>query len=298
MLGMHGSVAANQAVEEADLLLVVGARLDDRATGRLDSFAPDARMIHIDTDAAELGKLRQADIALRGDLTEYLSSLAQPLAISDWQDRCHVLKRDQGFRVPLSLPDQVIQGPAFVAELSRRVPAETVISCDVGQHQMWVAQHFAFDHPRHHLTSGGLGTMGFGLPAAIGAQFARPEATVINVSGDGSFMMNVQELATIRRYDLPVKLIILDNQCLGMVRQQQELFFNNRESEIDLSDNPDFLAMARAFDMPSLSIRQATRCAGASIPCWPIRAPCCCTWRCPARTTSGPSSSRAPPTGT
>ena len=121
---------------------------------------------------------------------------------------------------------------------------------------MWVAQHYDFDHPRHHLTSGGLGTMGFGLPAAIGAQFADRNSTVINVTGDGSFMMNAQELATIRRYNLPVKLIVMDNQCLGMVRQQQELFYNNRESQINLDDNPDFVAMARAFDIPALHIER------------------------------------------
>ena len=149
-----------------------------------------------------------------------------------------------------------ITGPAFIRQLSRIAPDDTVIACDVGQHQMWVAQHYEFDHPRRHLTSGGLGTMGFGLPAAIGAQFADRNSTVINVTGDGSFMMNAQELATIRRYKLPVKLIIMDNQCLGMVRQQQELFYANRESQINLDDNPDFVAMARAFDIPALHIER------------------------------------------
>ena len=262
MLGMHGSRAANKAVDECDLLLVIGARLDDRATGKLDGFAPNARMIHIDADAAEINKLRDADLAIRGDLNHILKSLAgalqaEPLAINEWQKQCRTWYTTGGFHAADNEePLAPITGPAFVRQLSRLAPDDTVIPCDVGQHQMWVAQHYDFDHPRHHLTSGGLGTMGFGLPAAIGAQFADRNSTVINVTGDGSFMMNAQALATIRRYNLPVKLIVMDNQCLGMVRQQQELFYNNRESQINLDDNPDFVAMARAFDIPALYIER------------------------------------------
>lgn len=262
MLGMHGSRAANRAVDECDLLLVIGARLDDRATGRLDTFAPNARLIHIDADASEINKLRSAEVAVRGDLNTILGKLTQalretPLAISEWRKQCQTWHTTGGFPVADNEePLAPITGPAFIRQLSRIVPDDTIIACDVGQHQMWVAQHYQFDHPRHHLTSGGLGTMGFGLPAAIGAQFANRESTVINVTGDGSFMMNAQELATIRRYHLPLKLIIMDNQCLGMVRQQQELFYNNRESQINLDDNPDFVAMARAFDIPALKIER------------------------------------------
>ena len=262
MLGMHGSRAANRAVDECDLLLVIGARLDDRATGNLDGFAPNATMIHIDADAAEINKLRDADLAIRGDLKGILKLLAdalraESLAISDWQKQCRTWHTTGGFHAADNEePLAPITGPAFIRQLSRIAPDDTVIACDVGQHQMWVAQHYEFDHPRHHLTSGGLGTMGFGLPAAIGAQFADRNSTVINVTGDGSFMMNAQELATIRRYNLPVKLIVMDNQCLGMVRQQQELFYNNRESQINLDDNPDFVAMARAFDIPALHIQR------------------------------------------
>ncbi|WP_288371009.1 acetolactate synthase 2 catalytic subunit [uncultured Marinobacter sp.] len=260
MLGMHGSRAANKAVDECDLLFVVGARLDDRATGKLDGFAPNAKMIHIDADAAEINKLREADLALRGDLNAILVAFiaaleSESLAIADWQKQCQTWHTTGGFKAADNEePMAPITGPAFIRQLSRTAPDDTVIACDVGQHQMWVAQHYEFDHPRRHLTSGGLGTMGFGLPAAIGAQFADRNSTVINVTGDGSFMMNAQELATIRRYKLPLKLIILDNQCLGMVRQQQELFYNNRESHISLDDNPDFVAMARAFDIPALHI--------------------------------------------
>jgi acetolactate synthase-1/2/3 large subunit len=262
MLGMHGSRAANKAVDECDLLLVIGARLDDRATGKLDGFAPNARMIHIDADAAEINKLRDADLAIRGDLNDILKSLAdalqaEPLALKDWQKQCRTWYTTGGFHAADNDdPMAPITGPAFIRQLSRIAPDDIVIACDVGQHQMWVAQHYDFDRPRHHLTSGGLGTMGFGLPAAIGAQFADRNSTVINVTGDGSFMMNAQELATIRRYNLPVKLIVMDNQCLGMVRQQQELFYNNRESQINLDDNPDFVAMARAFDIPALHIER------------------------------------------
>lgn len=260
MLGMHGSRAANKAVDECDLLLVIGARLDDRATGSLDGFAPNAKMIHIDADAAEINKLRPTELAIRGDLNDILETLTnalqdKPLDIGDWQKQCRTWHTTGGFHAADNEePLAPITGPAFVRQLSRIAPDDTVIACDVGQHQMWVAQHYDFDHPRHHLTSGGLGTMGFGLPAAIGAQFADRNSTVINVTGDGSFMMNAQELATIRRYNLPVKLIVMDNQCLGMVRQQQELFYGNRESQINLDDNPDFVAMARAFDIPALHI--------------------------------------------
>ncbi|MFN2361387.1 MAG: acetolactate synthase 2 catalytic subunit [Marinobacter sp.] len=262
MLGMHGSRAANRAVDECDLLLVIGARLDDRATGKLDGFAPNARIIHIDADAAEINKLRQADLAIRGNLNNILNGLTKalqekPLAISEWQKQCRTWHTTGGFQAADNEEALApITGPSFIRQLSRIAPDDTVIACDVGQHQMWVAQHYEFDHPRHHLTSGGLGTMGFGLPAAIGAQFADRNSTVINVTGDGSFMMNAQELATIRRYNLPVKLIVMDNQCLGMVRQQQELFYNNRESHINLDDNPDFVAMARAFDIPALHIER------------------------------------------
>lgn len=262
MLGMHGCRAANRAVDECDLLLVIGARLDDRATGKLNGFAPNARLIHIDADAAELNKLRPADITLRGELNAILASMAramqeQPLDIDEWRHTCRTWNTTGGFQAADNEdPYAPINGPAFIRQLSRITNDDTVIACDVGQHQMWVAQHYRFSSPRHHLTSGGLGTMGFGLPAAIGAQFADHDSTVINVTGDGSFMMNAQELATIRRYNLPLKLIILDNQCLGMVRQQQELFYGNRESQINLDDNPDFTTMAQAFGIHALHINR------------------------------------------
>ncbi|MCH8499764.1 MAG: acetolactate synthase 2 catalytic subunit [Marinobacter sp.] len=265
MLGMHGSRAANRAVENCDLLLVIGARLDDRATGKIATFAPKARIIHIDADHAELGKLRPTDLTMTADLHCLLPAITQalreqPLAIEPWRQQCRNWHTTQGFQAAMNQAAEApITGPAFIRQLAQLAPAGTTVACDVGQHQMWVAQYYEFDHPRRHLTSGGLGTMGFGLPAAIGAQFARPDQPVINITGDGSFMMNVQELATIKRYSLPLKIIIMDNQCLGMVRQQQELFYDNRESEIELNDNPDFLTLARAFDIPALSITSANQ---------------------------------------
>ncbi|EHQ51778.1 acetolactate synthase 2 catalytic subunit [Ectothiorhodospira sp. PHS-1] len=251
MLGMHGAPCANRAVQASDLLLVVGARFDDRATGRLAAFAPDARVIHLDVDAAEMAKLRAPEVALVGDLNQWLPRLALPLSIDDWRERCARSRRTEGFRLPPERPEGGFPALRFLDALSRRAGDQTYVACDVGQHQMWVAQYYGFHHPRRHLTSGGLGAMGFGLPAAIGAQLAHPDARVINVSGDGSFMMNVQELATLGRYGLPVKIVLFDNQYLGMVRQQQELFYEGRLSSVDLSDNPDFVQVARAFGIPA-----------------------------------------------
>lgn len=253
MLGMHGTRAANMAVQEADLLIVVGARFDDRATGKLAEFAPFARVIHLDADAYEISKLRSADIAIPGDVASGLRTLsAARSTCEEWRKRCAGNRERHGFRY--DAPGSDIYAPALLKRLSEVAPADAIIACDVGQHQMWVAQHCKFNDPRNHLTSGALGTMGFGLPAAMGAQFACPDRTVVLVSGDGSFMMNVQELTTIARCRLPVKIVLLDNSALGMVRQWQELFFAERYSEIDLSDNPDFAALARVFGIPAQRI--------------------------------------------
>ena len=253
MLGMHGTRAANMAVQESDLLIVVGARFDDRATGKLAEFAPFARVIHLDADAYEISKLRTANIALPGDVAAGLRALVSARSTcDDWRKRCRMLADKHGFRY--DAPGSDIYAPALLKRMTELAPDDAIVACDVGQHQMWVAQHCKFNHPRNHLTSGALGTMGFGLPAAMGAQFACPERTVLLVSGDGSFMMNVQELATIARCQLPVKIVLLDNSSLGMVRQWQELFFAKRYSEIDLSDNPDFAALAEVFGIPAKRI--------------------------------------------
>lgn len=261
MLGMHGTKAANLAVQQCDLLLVVGARFDDRVTGKLEEFAPEAKVIHLDVDAAELGKRRAAEVGITQDLKRVLPALGQPLAIEPWRTHCGTMARDFAFRY--DHPGRAIYAPALLKQLSDKLPESSVVACDVGQHQMWVAQHMRFTSPRNHLSSAGLGTMGFGLPAAIGAKMSRPDDEVVLVSGDGSFMMNVQELGTIRRARLKVKMVLLDNQRLGMVRQWQELFFDGRYSETILSDNPDFVALAAAFGIAGETITCKEQIAGA-----------------------------------
>ena len=260
MLGMHGSQAANLAVQECDLLICAGARFDDRATGHLHSFAPHAQVIHLDADNAEISKLRVAQAPVVGDLGVALQALARPLQIDPWRAVCAKRRRDLAWQAPRSTG---ICAPELIAALTARFDSRAFFTTDVGQHQMWVAQHAQLGRPEQLITSGGLGTMGYGLPAAIGAQLGRPQAQVINFSGDGSFMMNVQELATIKRYGLPVKIVLFDNQVLGMVRQWQELFFEQRYSETDLSDNPDFVALAKVFDIPGLCIARPQEVAGA-----------------------------------
>ncbi|MGF6438884.1 acetolactate synthase 2 catalytic subunit [Kosakonia sp. 1610] len=252
MLGMHGTKAANFAVQECDLLIAVGARFDDRVTGKLNTFAPHARVIHMDIDPAEMSKLRQAHVALQGDLNALLPALQQQLAIDEWRQHCADLRHEHAWRY--DHPGEAIYAPLLLKQLSDRKAENSVVTTDVGQHQMWAAQHLSFTRPENFITSSGLGTMGFGLPAAVGAQVARPEDTVICISGDGSFMMNVQELGTVKRKQLPLKIVLLDNQRLGMVRQWQQLFFNERYSETTLTDNPDFLMLANAFGIPGQHI--------------------------------------------
>lgn len=252
MLGMHGTKAANFAVQDCDLLIAVGARFDDRVTGKLNTFAAKAKVIHMDIDPAELGKLRQVHVALQGDLKVLLPALQQPLNIQPWRDEVIALKQQHSWRY--DHPGQAIYAPLLLKQISDRKAPQTVVTTDVGQHQMWTAQHMNFTRPENFITSSGLGTMGFGVPAAVGAQMARPDDMVICVSGDGSFMMNVQELGTIKRKQLPLKIVLLDNQRLGMVRQWQQLFFDGRYSETNLSDNPDFITLASAFNIPGQRI--------------------------------------------
>ncbi|MBI3664256.1 MAG: acetolactate synthase 2 catalytic subunit [Acidobacteria bacterium] len=261
MLGMHGLKAANFAVQSSDLLVAIGVRFDDRATGKLAEFAPHAKVIHLDADAAEVSKLRKADVPLLGDLRTSLRSLSLPLAVDAWRAEC--LANKAGYAWNYNAPTDGIYAPRFLKELSEAAGDETIFVCDVGQHQMWVAQHCGFSRPEQHLSSGGLGAMGYGLPAAIGAQFGHPQARVINVAGDGSMLMNVQELATVKRYGLPVKILLLDNQSLGMVRQWQEIFFAGRYSAVDLSDNPDFVRLAESFGIPAFCVEKKEEVPGA-----------------------------------
>jgi acetolactate synthase-1/2/3 large subunit len=262
MLGMHGMRAANMAIDKCDLLVCVGARFDDRATGRLETFAPRAKVIHIDGDPAEIGKLRRADVGIAGDIAEILDRLeAAPVNAQAWRNQCAAQKRL--WAMSYDAPGNGIYAPALLKQLSEAAGDKAIFTCDVGQHQMWVAQHCRFSRPQAHLTSAGLGTMGYGIPAGVGALLADPEATVITVSGDGSIMMNIQELATVRRYRLPLKIVLIDNSQLGMVRQWQELFFDSNFSEIDLSDNPDFADVARAFGIEAFTIDRRCEVEGA-----------------------------------
>lgn len=262
MLGMHGTRAANTAVMESDLLICVGARFDDRATGKLDTFAPGAKVIHIDGDASEISKLRRANVALPGDIAAILTALEPGrLDIAAWRARCAQNATDWAFRY--DAPGAGVYAPALLNELSRQAGDRFIATCDVGQHQMWVAQHCRFSRPQAHLTSAGLGAMGYGIPAGIGALFAEPDATVVTVTGDGSIMMNIQELATLRRYSLPLKIVLLDNSQLGMVRQWQELFYEQNFSEVDLYDNPDFAEIARAFGIEAFTVDRRVDVPGA-----------------------------------
>jgi acetolactate synthase-1/2/3 large subunit len=255
MLGMHGFKQSNLAVQECDLLICIGARFDDRATGVLAKFAPNAKVIHMDVDASEVGKLRKAEAGIAGDIRPALKALTFALpGIAAWREECLKSKRDYAWKY--DAPGDGVYVPAMLKELGDRADEKTIITCDVGQHQMWVAQHYGFRRPELHLTSGGSGAMGFGLPAAIGAALGRPDCRVICVSGDGSIMMNIQEMATLKRYNIPVKILLVDNQALGMVRQWQELFFAKKYSEIDLWDNPDFVRLSEAFGVPAFFLRE------------------------------------------
>lgn len=258
MIGMHGTKAANLAVQECDLLIALGARFDDRVTGKLDTFAPNAKVIHADIDVAEIHKLRRANVPLQGDLIEAISALNQPLEIDEWRAKIRQLKAEFDFKYQENQGDLPIDAWAMLNTLSQRKPKNAVITTDVGQHQMWSAQHIKHYAPENYLTSAGLGTMGFGLPAAVGVAKARPQDPVILITGDGSLMMNIQEFGSIKRANLPIKILLIDNQRLGMVRQWQSLFFKGRHSETILDDNPDFVTLAKAFDIPAERIEKAS----------------------------------------
>lgn len=263
MIGMHGTKAANYAVQECDLLIACGARFDDRVTGKLDTFAPHAKVIHIDIDNAEINKLRKVQVALQGDLIEAVNYLAQSLDIDPWRQDVRDLKQQFDFKYQDNTREGDIDAVALLNTLSQRKPPNGVVTTDVGQHQMWSAQHLTYHDPKNYITSAGFGSMGFGLPAAIGAIKARPNDPVILITGDGSIMMNIQELGSIKRGNLPVKILLLDNQRLGMVRQWQSLFFHGRHSNTILDDNPDFVMLAKAFDIEGERIEKANEVSDA-----------------------------------
>ena len=255
MLGMHAARFTNQALEECDTLIALGARFDDRATGKVAQFCPNAKIVHIDIDASELNKIKNAHVGIVADLNEALISI-QPLVKSrprdSWNDRISQLKRSQ----PMQMAD--LQNPlspyGIIDYVARMLEGETYITTDVGQHQMRVAQAFPFERPRQWLTSGGLGTMGFGLPAAIGAALEKPDATVVCFSGDGSLLMNIQELITAVEENANVKIVLCNNNSLGLVHQQQDLFYGKRIFASNYSRAVDFRAIAEGFQMEAFDL--------------------------------------------
>jgi acetolactate synthase-1/2/3 large subunit len=248
MVGMHGTRAANMALHETDLLIVFGARLDDRVTGEPSRFAPHARIVHFEIDPGQLDRVRQCELPVIGDLAESIPAFSEEVCnvdLPDWSDwRAVACGPDRAELDPRGLSQPTIR---FLDELFSRLPEDNVILADVGQHQMWAAQRYRSSSPRGFITSGGLGAMGFALPAAIGVQLAKPGTTVLCVSGDGGIQMNIQEFATVKRLGLPIKMVIVDNKYLGMVRQWQQLFYKRNYAETDLSDNPDFVEIAKAY---------------------------------------------------
>jgi acetolactate synthase-1/2/3 large subunit len=247
MLGMHGSAYANYAVQECDVLIAVGARFDDRVTGNLASFAPHAKIIHIDIDPSSMGKTVDVDIAVSGDAKISLELMLPHIEHRDrhaWFSTINAWKKRYPFHY---LDDSKHSKPQYVIEeINRQTNSDAIISTGVGQHQMWAAQFYRWRHPRQMITSGGLGTMGYGVPAAMGAQLGAPGKTVIDIDGDGSYLMTCYELATIAEYNIPVKIVILNNDFQGMIKQWQDLFYEKRYSN-SVMRNPNFAAMAEAF---------------------------------------------------
>ena len=257
MVGMHGTRAANMALHENDVLLVFGARLDDRVTGDPSRFAPNSKIVHFEIDPAQLDRVRQCELPIIGDLAQTIPAFARKIRgakLSDWSGwRAVACGEDRAELDPRGLSQPTIR---FLDELFGRLPKNSVVLADVGQHQMWAAQRYCSDSPRGFITSGGLGSMGFALPAAVGVQLSKPDATVVCVSGDGGFQMNIQELATVRRLNLPIKMVIIDNKYLGMVRQWQQLFYQRNYAETDLSDNPDFVEISKAYRINAVRINE------------------------------------------
>jgi acetolactate synthase-1/2/3 large subunit len=255
MPGMHGTYYANKAIQESDLLISIGMRFDDRVTGKLDSFAPRAKIIHIDIDPTSIRKNVRVDIPIVGDAKRIVTELNKVIGQEPkkqwkevrgaWLNQIKEWKKDHPLRYTYS--DEVIKPQFVVEKIYEITKGDAIITTEVGQNQMWAAQFYKYDKPRTWLSSGGLGTMGYGFPAAIGAQFAHPHRTVIDIAGDGSIQMNIQELATAVIYKLPVKVAILNNRFLGMVRQWQELFYKERYSHTNLDVVPDFVKVAEAY---------------------------------------------------
>ena len=256
MLGMHGTAYANYATSNCDVLIAVGSRFDDRVTGKLDEFATRAKIIHIDIDPTSVSKNVPVDIPIVGDANIILGELINAITQNDrkhWLEQINKWKTEH----PLHYSNEGLR-PQYIIEKLYEMTAdkETIIATEVGQHQMWTALFYKFTKSRTLVTSGGLGTMGFGLPAAIGAQIGKPDHLVVNIAGDGSIQMNIQELVTLKNYKLPVKILILNNGYLGMVRQWQQLFFDRKYAFTDLNNNPDFVEIAKAYGIKGLRLEK------------------------------------------
>jgi len=265
MLGMHGTRSANYAMDEADLIVAIGARFDDRITGKLSEFAPRAKFIHIDIDPAEISKNVPAHIPIVGDaknilqrlVTEYRATGADSARLAEWWERIERWRAQHPLRYE-DTTDTEIKPQYLIEALYEATGGEAIVASDVGQHQMWTAQYFHFNKPRRWINSGGLGTMGFGLPAGMGAAVARPDVPTIVVTGDGSIQMNTQELATCAEHRIPVKVFIANNGYLGMVRQWQELFWDKRYSQVDMGQFPDFVKLAEAYGATGIRLTDKT----------------------------------------
>ncbi len=261
MLGMHGTYEANMAMYDCDVMINIGARFDDRVTGRVSGFSPNSKKIHVDVDDCSIDKIIKVDVPIVGDAASVIEAMleewkkrkigSRKKAISAWWEKINKWQAIDSLSYEKSTS---IIKPGFALQRLNELSKEKkpFVSTDVGQHQMWAAQYLQFDNPKKWLTSGGLGTMGYGVPAALGAQIANPESLVMCISGDASFMMNMQELATIKQYNLPVKIIILNNRYMGMVRQWQELIYDKRESQSYMQSLPDFIMLAESFGIKGM----------------------------------------------
>ena len=256
MLGMHGTEYANFAVTECDLLIAIGARFDDRVTGKIDTFAPHAKIIHIDIDPAEIGKNKRVDVPIVGDIKTVLADIIVGIKKKNvcdaWEKKIQHWKQHHPLRYGKN-NDGCLHPQYILQQMNELLKGDAVIVSEVGQNQMWTAQYFCFRHPRTWITSGGLGTMGYGFPAAIGAHFARPDVPVFDVAGDGSIQMNIQEMGTVAQYNIPVKIAILNNMYLGMVRQWQELFYDRRYSYTELPP-VEFTKIGQAYGIEGIKV--------------------------------------------